>query len=190
MSAVKIKGIGGKQGLVFVVDLSKDIEEIEKKLKNLLQDTKQYFSKNALNISFIEFQTEDEFDKKRHVQKIILEEGFLISCNIEVVEKVVVQEKAKTMIVRNSLRAGAKFTFDGNLIVFGDVKDGARVEVTGSFICIGSINGIVYAGHNPDGSMVSEEIYMYAERIDSPRIKIKNEKILNIKDERWLHIVE
>lgn len=190
MSAVKIKGVGGKQGLVFVVNLNEDIDVIKKELKNLLQDTKQYFSKNALNLNFIETQSDDEYDKKREVQKTIIDEGFLISCNVEVLEKVVVQEKMKTMIVRNSLRAGARFTFDGNLIVFGDVKDGARVEVTGSFICIGTIYGIVCAGHSNDGKMITDEICVYAQRINSPRIKIKNEKILNIKETNWLHIVE
>ena len=192
MSTVKIKGIGGKQGLVFIVDLNKDIEDISKSLTRLLKETSEYFSKNAISLSFIETHREDDFSKMRAVQKLILESGFLISSNVGVVENTIVKERSRTRILRKSLRAGNKFTFDGNIVLFGDVNPGAQVEITGSFVCIGSVFGVVHAGQSLGGDCEyeDEEICIYARNIDSPQIKVRNELIQNIKDTNWLHVVD
>lgn len=190
MSAVKIKGIGGKQGLVFIVDLNKSIEDISKSLTLLLKETSEYFSKNAISLSFIETKEDDDFIKMREVQKIVVQNDFLISNNVEIIENTVVKEVAKTKIIRQSLRAGNKFTFDGNIVLFGDVNPGAKIEITGSFICIGSVLGVVHAGQGRGKEEVAEEVYVYAKNIDSPQVKVKNEMIQNIKGMNWLHIVE
>lgn len=191
MSAVKIKGIGGKQGLVFIIDLNKEIDEINKALLSLLKETSGFFSKNTINLSFIESHQDGDFEKMRQVQRLILDQGFLMSGNIDVVENTVVEEKSKTRIVRKSLRAGVKFTFDGTLVVFGDVNPGAYIEVTGSFICIGSVYGVVHAGQKLyEEKNTDEEICVFAMKIDSPQIKVKNEMIQNIRGSNWLHVVE
>ena len=190
MSAVKIKGIGGKQGLVFIVDLSKSIEDIRKSLTLLLKETSEYFSKNAISLSFIETKEDDDFIKMREVHKIVVENDFLIANNVEIVENAIVKEVAKTKIIRQSLRAGNKFTFDGNIVLFGDVNPGAKIEITGSFICIGNVLGVVHAGQSKCKEDINEEVYIYAKNIDSPQVKLKNEMIQNIKDVNWLHVVE
>lgn len=190
MSAVKIKGIGGKQGLIFIVDLNNDIEDISKSLTRLLKETSEYFSKNAISLSFIETKTDEDFTKMREVQKIVVENDFLIANNVETVENTIVKEVAKTKIIRQSLRAGNKFTFDGNIVLFGDVNPGAKIEITGSFICIGNVLGVVHAGQSKNKESINEEVYIYAKTIDSPQVKLKNEMIQNIKDINWLHVVE
>lgn len=189
MSPVKVKGVGGRQGIIFVIDLNRDIADIEKGLRSILKETEGYLSENALNLSYVEVE-ECSFEKKKIIQKIIIEEGFLIATDTRIVEVEKVKEKQATVILRTSLRAGAKFTFDGNVILFGDVKEGSRVQITGSFVCIGKVNGIVSAGVMPDGSSVNDAVYMYAREIRSPRVQVKNEKILNLRGTDWLHKVE
>jgi len=51
-----------------------------------------------------------------------------------------------TKFYRGTVRSGQLVSFDGNLVVIGDVNPGAEVEATGNVIVIGSLRGIVHAG--------------------------------------------
>jgi len=47
---------------------------------------------------------------------------------------------------RGTVRSGQLISFDGNLVVIGDVNPGGEVEATGNVIVMGSLRGIVHAG--------------------------------------------
>ncbi len=47
---------------------------------------------------------------------------------------------------KGTLRSGQLLSFDGNIIVLGDVNPGAEVVATGNVIVMGSLRGIVHAG--------------------------------------------
>lgn len=187
---VKLKGT--KKGIVFIIDLAFNLSELKKSLASLLKETADYFNKNAVSLSFNETgELEDAF-KIRELQKLVLDCGFIIDSNVNVIEEKVILEKSRTKIIRSSLRAGNKFKFDGNVILFGDLNAGAKIEITGSFVCIGAVYGIVHAGQriNDEGEYTKEEICVFASKIDSPNVKVKNELIQNVNDSNWLYYVE
>lgn len=190
MLGVKLKGT--KQGIIFLIDLKTPLMELKEGMSKLLVETSEYFKRKAVSLSFEETgQLEDEF-KIKEIQKLVLESGFMIDCNVKMVENTVVKEVNKTKILKTSLRAGNIFKFDGNIILFGDLHAGAKVVVTGSFICLGELKGIVYAGQKKDDEEQynSDEVCVYASKIDSPKVKVKNEMVQNIKEKNWLHVVE
>ncbi len=47
---------------------------------------------------------------------------------------------------RGTLRSGQLVSFDGNLVVIGDVNPGGEVVATGNVIVMGSLRGMVHAG--------------------------------------------
>ena len=144
MSGVRLKGT--KQGIVLIVDLNHSLSGLKSDLTALLKETSEYFNKNAVSLSFNETgELEDAF-KIREIQKLVLDCGFIIDSKVNIIEEKIIQEKSRTKIIRSSLRAGNKFKFDGNIILFGDLNAGAKIEVTGSFICIGNVYGVVHAG--------------------------------------------
>lgn len=51
-----------------------------------------------------------------------------------------------TKFYRGTVRSGQMVSFDGNLVVIGDVNPGGEVEATGNVIVMGSLRGIVHAG--------------------------------------------
>ena len=190
MNGVKIKG-SGKKGVIFSIDLSVPLEKIKDTLKSLLIETEEYFRCTGVSLSFQKTNDEevDSF-KIKEIQKIVVNSDFIINSEVEVKEVVTVKDKNKTAILRKSLRSGNKFTYDGTIILIGDLHAGAKIEVTGSFICVGEVNGIVHAGKHKDGEAVCEdEVCIYASKIESPRVKVKNEIIQNIKGVSWLHVV-
>lgn len=51
-----------------------------------------------------------------------------------------------TILVQRTLRSGQKISFDGNVVILGDVNPGAEVIATGDVIVMGSLRGLVHAG--------------------------------------------
>ncbi|MBO8137261.1 MAG: septum site-determining protein MinC [Desulfotomaculum sp.] len=51
-----------------------------------------------------------------------------------------------TILVQRTLRSGQSITYDGNIVVLGDVNPGAEIIATGDVIVMGSLRGVVHAG--------------------------------------------
>jgi len=54
--------------------------------------------------------------------------------------------EGQTKFYRGTVRSGQLISYDGNLVVIGDVNPGAEIEATGNVIVMGSLRGMVHAG--------------------------------------------
>lgn len=54
--------------------------------------------------------------------------------------------EGQTKFYRGTVRSGQLISYDGNLVVLGDVNPGGEIEVTGNVIVMGSLRGVVHAG--------------------------------------------
>ncbi|MCX7711362.1 MAG: septum site-determining protein MinC [Clostridia bacterium] len=66
-------------------------------------------------------------------------------------------DEGRTKFYKGTLRSGQLVSFDGNLVVIGDVNPGAEVVATGNVAVMGSLRGIVHAGAdgNKDAMVVA-----------------------------------
>jgi septum site-determining protein MinC len=55
-------------------------------------------------------------------------------------------DEGVTKFHRGTVRSGQLVSFDGNIVVIGDVNPGGQLEATGNVIVMGSLRGIVHAG--------------------------------------------
>lgn len=55
-------------------------------------------------------------------------------------------DEGKTKFYRGTVRSGQLITFDGNLVILGDVNPGAVIEATGNIVVMGLLRGVVHAG--------------------------------------------
>ena len=60
----------------------------------------------------------------------------------------------EAVFVKKTLRSGFKVTFQGHVIVMGDVNPGAEIIATGSVIIWGRLRGVVHAGAEGDEGAV------------------------------------
>ena len=60
------------------------------------------------------------------------------------------ESEYKTKIIKNNLRSGASISYDGNILVIGDVNAGAEIVATGHIIVIGVLRGFANAGVKGD----------------------------------------
>ncbi|MCT4661634.1 MAG: septum site-determining protein MinC [Tissierellales bacterium] len=55
-------------------------------------------------------------------------------------------EEDYTLFVKATMRSGQSITYNGSVIVFGDVNPGAEITATGNIIIYGNLRGVVHAG--------------------------------------------
>ena len=55
-----------------------------------------------------------------------------------------------TMLYESSLRSGQNISFDGNVVILGDVNAGAEIVAGGHVLIMGSLRGMIHAGAGGD----------------------------------------
>lgn len=71
------------------------------------------------------------------------------------------------LAVRKNIRSGQKITYDGTLIIFGDVNAGAELEAAGHILVLGALRGVAHAGCKGDHNAV-----IYANQLNSLQLRI------------------
>lgn len=72
-----------------------------------------------------------------------------------------------TLVVDHSLRSGQKISYDGNLVLFGDVNPGAEIETTGFTLVWGDLRGTVHVGITGD-----QRAWVAAKRLQPTQLRI------------------
>ncbi len=72
-----------------------------------------------------------------------------------------------TKFYRGTVRSGQLISFNGNVVVIGDVNPGGEIEATGNVIVAGTLRGIVHAG--ADGN---KEAYVVAFNLQPTQLRI------------------
>lgn len=72
-------------------------------------------------------------------------------------------------IVNRNMRSGQNVTFDGNVLVFGDVNPGAEIIATGFIMVMGTLRGIAHAGFAGD-----DKAWVMAYRLQPSLLRIAN----------------
>ena len=71
------------------------------------------------------------------------------------------------LAVRKNIRSGQKISYDGTLIIFGDVNAGAELEAAGHILVLGALRGVAHAGCKGDKNAV-----IYANQLSSVQLRI------------------
>jgi len=73
------------------------------------------------------------------------------------------------LIVKRSLRSGQNITFDGNVLIFGDVNPGAEIIASGFIMVLGYLRGIAHAGSSGD-----DKAWVMSFRLQPTQLRIAN----------------
>lgn len=99
-------------------------------------------------------ESEDEFEKRHDRMRIrkLFFKGI---------------DEGITKFYRGTVRSGQLISFNGNVVVIGDVNPGGEIEATGNVIVAGTLRGIVHAG--ADGN---KEAYVVAFNLQPTQLRI------------------
>ncbi|HAN86199.1 MAG TPA: septum site-determining protein MinC [Firmicutes bacterium] len=159
---------GTRDGLRLVIDADENIENLKDSLRRRLQEADGFYSGGRVRLDTRGAVVPSEWIEE--VRMILEEYGLSLSeekpagrrqrqraadsgasgarkarndggsANGELAPR------GDTILVRRTLRSGQAVSFDGNVVVMGDVNPGSEVLATGDIVVFGSLRGIAHAG--------------------------------------------
>ena len=97
-----------------------------------------------------------------NIMNVVFNEGLVINDDVEITHapgsEVSVPKRvdfvstdyfrAKSVFVSHTLRSGQRIECEGDVVVLGDVNDGAEIIAGGSIAVMGTLRGLAHAGGN------------------------------------------
>lgn len=175
---------GNEKGIIVIVDDKADYDEIKDVLTKKAENVKMFFKGGATSVTFkgkplmSDEQQEllDIISEKAGLKVSFLDKNKVVPQVAEVKEiskeekKAEKEEEKLTNLIigtKNiteyhigSLRSGQSITYNGSVVVVGDVNPGAEIKAEGNIIVLGKLKGIVHAGSKGDKTAFVAAIYM------------------------------
>ena len=144
---------GNKDGINAVINMDKfaDFEEMLEALIAKLSVGKQFYKGATLTIT-----TDLKHINDRQMSKLkdsLFDEIMIKDCifaDKEEKENKLFQGvyEGRTKFLRKAVRSGQCVSYQGNIVIIGDINHGGEVIADGNIIVFGCIKGRVFAGHN------------------------------------------
>ena len=153
-------------GLVIVLDEESDFETIYKQIEKKVSQAGRFFKGASLNVKYrgkklsrfeeekifelLRTKTEADIKSINEDTEINSEEQSIRSAQQKKlkIKKFFFKgiDEGMTKYHRGTIRAGQLVSFDGNIVIIGDVNPSGEIIATGNVIVMGSLRGIVHAG--------------------------------------------
>jgi len=148
---IKIKGI-----TLPVVSLTLSLEDTTK--ENLINELVEKINSNVFSNSYFLIEVDESIDKEtlKQIEKL-LEEKNVKSIKTMSVQTVSAQKPTNVstlLIVNKNLRSGQTVEHSGDVLILGDVNEGAEVVAAGNIVVMGTLRGYAHAGAIGDDSSV------------------------------------
>ena len=147
---------GYKSGLALIIPENDPFESCLQELTTHLEQSQDFFKGAKIYLKTGKRILKDE--EYSSLSKIIKDYGLILQRLPEESEnnKHIVKEESdsfvSTITVKKTVRSGQRLTFDGNLVIMGDVNPGAEVIASGDIIVLGKLRGTAHAGAMGDHS--------------------------------------
>ncbi len=148
-NAVNFKGT--KDGIIALIDLSYSFNTVIKAIEKKISEREDFFRGGTIKfLPTIGTLTDIEKGEIENLlqNKFNINSEFIMKEDAEkrkIGEEKRISEK-EFLIVRKILRSGQSIEFHGNVILIGDVNEGAEIKVGGSLFVFGILRGNVIAG--------------------------------------------
>jgi len=82
-------------------------------------------------------------------------------------EATIPRDEGNAIVIKRTLRSGQSISYNGDVVIVGDVNAGAEVIAEGDIIIIGTLRGVVHAG-----AMGNREAIIYALEFSPTQVRI------------------
>ncbi|WP_278600237.1 septum site-determining protein MinC [Clostridium tertium] len=149
---IQIKGT--KEGINATIDMERfsDFDEMLEVLIDKLTAGKGFYKGASLKIA-ANLKNANENDILR-LKDVLFEKIQIKECFFEEVKREEQKEskifsgvyEGKTKFIKKTIRGGQLVRYHGNIVIIGDINNGAEVYAGGNIIVLGTIKGQVHAG--------------------------------------------
>ncbi|MDD4237129.1 MAG: septum site-determining protein MinC [Desulfotomaculaceae bacterium] len=157
---------GTRNGLIIVLDQSREFEDIKNTLRSKMESARGFFS--GAKFSIADAHQEIPTSQKDELEDICRQYGMVPNPDGSVVmHSKATLEPARTyqnaisspvgdgeaaLMVRRSLRSGQRIVYPGHVVVLGDIHPGAEVVAGGNVLVLGHCRGVIHAGIDGNNS--------------------------------------
>ena len=170
---IKIKGI-----TLPVIRLSLSLSDDTK--ESLVHELLEKLQSGVFSNSYFLIEADDTVDNAtlKQIEKLLKDKNIKSVKTIDVksVDIMSTNVQKRLIIVNRNLRSGQRLEHNGDVLVLGDVNEGAEIIAAGNIIVMGALRGIAHAGAIGDDSCVIVAKKMIPQQIRIGRfIAIKGE---------------
>ncbi len=166
---------GNKRGLTIIFDDKAPWPEVLNSLQSRLQGKERDFLRGAkvtvdVGARILKSQEAAELWSTLEDNDIVIKELHCGQAEEESLSSLPVKHdgsRLPTLVVKRSLRSGQKLSYDGNVVLLGDVNPGAEIESSGFIIVWGDLRGTVHAGITGD-----IKAWVAAQRLQPTQLRI------------------
>lgn len=151
---------GYKAGLTLIIPENGPFEKYLSDLKNNLDQSQDFFkdAKVFLKIGERVLDDSEQAELVRLIEQYGMNfQGFQTGNDSKSIKRKSSPVSAtesdpfvSTITVKKTVRSGQRVSFEGNLVIIGDVNPGAELAATGDIIVLGKLRGIAHAGAQGD----------------------------------------
>jgi len=151
-SRIQIKG--NKEGINAIIDMEKfsTFDEVIETLVGTLFSKKAFYKNSVLKLTS-NFKNVTDSDIVK-LKEELFEKINIKDCIFEEFKSIKKDEakifngiyEGKTKFIKKTVRGGQIINYPGNLVIIGDINNGAEVHCGGNIIVLGSVKGYVRAG--------------------------------------------
>lgn len=154
------KGLNKGLNIIIEVEAFKDENQMLHMVKGKLRNSKG--PKNFYRGSTLYVTTDLDKISKRAVNEIkafLYNELGVKECIFKEIKPAVKKKtnnakEGKTKFIRKSIRSGQVVSYDGSVVIIGDVNPGAEVIALGNVVVMGNIRGSIHAGADGNHSAI------------------------------------
>jgi septum site-determining protein MinC len=152
---ISVKGV--KEGLLFLLDENCEFETLLEKLRDMLDgDLSTLFSGPDIGV-FVDYGTRAMTKSELNgiLEVFLAKENFLLKewGSDTQARRSLLANRGRGQaqnIYKKTVRAGQQLTFDGDVVIVGDVNPGGEIIATGDIYVFGKLAGIAHAGARGD----------------------------------------
>ncbi len=141
---------GSKDGVVLLINREAPFDQILSYLEMILDERKYFFSGAYITLDTNGRELSE--NELRDIEDLL--KKYAISFKMKGKEKVYAREVVHStpqnvenvMVIPHTLRSGQLVNFDGNVVILGDINEGAEVHAGFDVYVFGIVRGIVDAG--------------------------------------------
>ncbi len=183
---IKIKGI-----TLPVVSLTLSLKDSTR--EELINELKDKISSSVFSNSYFLIEADDTIDKETLKQiENILEEKDVKSIKTMNIQKVSTPANvSRLLIINKNLRSGQSVEHNGDILILGDVNEGASVIAAGNIVVMGTLRGYAHAGAIGDDNAVVVAKKMMPQQLRIGHyIAIRGENEEEPKEAEIAHVVD
>lgn len=149
--SVVIKGT--KEGLTIVVDDGEDFEGIRKGIAKKLQESKTFFNGGKVSLKLKSGAL--NMNQYKKLEELFTDYG--MSLQEASSPKTLIFPKPhrkRVLLLKKTIRSGQKISYNGTIVILGDVNPGSELVAAGDILIMGTLRGMAHAGAKGDTTAI------------------------------------